>query len=182
AIARGLRYNLGVVDATTSSSAARAARLGALSSLLPTIAARAAKAYEELSLREFGLDIPGFPSSTGSFGFADVRVFASQSIYNGELRNRYRAATALARASDFNAKDARDVVVFAVGSAYLQIVASAARLDTATAQLASAAELDRLARDRVASELAPEIDSLRAQVERGVAGAEGTQGGGRLTQ
>jgi outer membrane protein TolC len=166
AIERGLRYNLGVVDATTTSAGAKAARLGALSSLLPTITARAAKVYEELSLREVGLDLPGLPSSTGSFGFEDVRVFATQSIYNGELRNRYRAATAAARASDFNTKDARDVVVFAVGSAYLQIVASASRLDTATAQLASAAELDRLARDRVTSEVAPEIDSLRAQVER----------------
>jgi outer membrane protein TolC len=166
AIERGLRYNLGVIDATTTSSAARAARLGALSSLLPTIAVRAARVYEELSLREVGLDIPGLPSSTGSFAFQDVRVFATQSIYSGELRNRYRAARAAARASDFNAKDARDVVVFAVGSAYLQIVASAARLDTATAQLASAAELDRLAHDRVTSEVAPEIDSLRAQVER----------------
>ena len=166
AIERGLRYNLGGIDAMTTSSAARAARLGALSLLLPTITARAAKVYEELSLREVGLDIPGLPASTGSFGFADVRVFATQSIYNGELRYQYRAAAAVARASDFNAKDARDVVVFAVGSAYLQIVAGAARLDTATAQLASAAELDRLAHDRVTSELAPEIDSLHAQVER----------------
>lgn len=166
AIARGVRYNLGDIDATTTSSAVRAARLGALSLLLPTITARAAKVYEELSLREVGLDIPGLPASTGSFGFADVRVFATQSIYNGELRYHYRAAGAAARASDFNAKDAREVVVFAVGSAFFQIVASAARLDTATAQLASAAELDRLARDRVTSELAPEIDSLHAQVER----------------
>lgn len=166
AITRGLGYNLGIIDATTTRSAARAARLGALSSLLPTITARAAQVAEELSLREVGLNLPGLPSTTGSFGFADVRVFATQSIYNGELRNRYRAATAAARASDFNEKDARDVVVFAVGSAYFQIVASAARLDTATAQLASAAELDRLAHDRVSSELAPEIDSLRAQVER----------------
>ena len=166
AIQRGLRYNLGLIDATTTSAAVRAARLRALSSLLPTVTARAAKFYEELSLREFGLKIPGFPSSTGSFGYEDARVTFTQSIYNGELRNRYRAEVAAARASDLNAKDARDVVVFAVGSAYLQIVASAARLDTATAQLASAAELDRLARDRVTSELAPEIDSLRAQVER----------------
>jgi outer membrane protein TolC len=166
AIERGLRYNLGIIDATTTSAAAKAARLGALSALLPTIAARAAKVYEELSLREVGLDLPGLPSSTGTFGFEDVRVTATQSIYNGELRNRYRAAAAAARASEMNAKDARDVVVFAVGSAYLQIVASAARLDTATAQLASAAELDRLASDRVLSDVAPEIDSLRAQVER----------------
>ena len=166
AIERGLRYNLGIIDATATSAAARAARLRALSSLLPTVTARAANVYEELSLREFGLRIPGFPSSTGRFSFEDARLTLTQSIYSGELQNRRRADVAAERASELNAKDAGDVVVFAVGSAYLQIVASAARLDTATAQLASAAELDRLANDRVQSEVAPEIDSLRAQVER----------------
>src|SRR5581483_4462432 len=46
---------------------------------------------------------------------------------------------------------------------------SVARLDSAVAQLASAVELDRLSSDRVRAELAPEIDALRAHVERQVA-------------
>jgi len=46
------------------------------------------------------------------------------------------------------------------------VIASAARLDTARAQLASALELDRQTADRVKAEVSPEIDSLRAQVER----------------
>jgi outer membrane protein TolC len=58
------------------------------------------------------------------------------------------------------------VIVFIVGAAYLQIEASRARLDTAMAQLASAQELDRLAADKVQAEVAPEIDALRARVER----------------
>lgn len=103
---------------------------------------------------------------TGGFGFQDVRVSVSQSIYNGELRNRYRSDVAAERAASLNARDARDIVVFAVGAAYLKIEASSARLDSVVAQLASAQELDRLAADRVRAELAPEIDSLRAQVER----------------
>jgi outer membrane protein TolC len=39
-------------------------------------------------------------------------------------------------------------------------------VETAKAQLASAQELDRQTADRVKSEVSPEIDSLRAQVER----------------
>ena len=58
------------------------------------------------------------------------------------------------------------MVVFAVGTAYLQVIASAARVETAKAQLASAQELDQQTADRVKSEVSPEIDSLRAQVER----------------
>jgi outer membrane protein TolC len=62
--------------------------------------------------------------------------------------------------------DARDVVVLAVGTAYFQVVASAARVETAKAQLTAAQELDQLTASRVKSEVSPEIESLRAQVER----------------
>ena len=58
------------------------------------------------------------------------------------------------------------MVVFAVGTAYLQVVASAARVETARAQRASAGELDQQTADQVRNEVAPEIDSIRAQVER----------------
>jgi outer membrane protein TolC len=63
-------------------------------------------------------------------------------------------------------QDARDVVVFAVGTAYLQVVAGAARVETARAQLASARELDEQTANRVKNEVSPEIDSIRAQVQR----------------
>jgi len=48
----------------------------------------------------------------------------------------------------------------------VQVIASAARVETAKAQLASAGELDRQTANRVKAEVSPEIDSLRAQVER----------------
>ena len=58
------------------------------------------------------------------------------------------------------------MVVFAVGTAYMQVIASAARVTTARAQLDSAKALDQQTANRVTSEVSPEIDSLRAQVER----------------
>ena len=67
------------------------------------MSARAAKVWEELSLREVGLTLPGLPSTTGNFGFTDVRVAVTQSIYNGELRNRYKSDAATERASELNA-------------------------------------------------------------------------------
>ena len=166
AIDRGLRYNLGLIESTLASDDARAARLQALSALLPTVSARAAQLYEDLSLKEIGLTIPGLPPTTGGFGFQDFRVSVSQPIYNGELRNRYRSEQAAERATALSARDAQDVVILAAGTAYLRIVAGAARLDTANAELRSAQEFDRQAADRVNAEVAPEIESLRAQVER----------------
>ena len=173
AIGRGLRYNLGIIESSHASADVRADRLRALAALLPQLSATASQGYENLSFKEIGLSklppIPGvgaLPATSGGFGYQDARVSLEQSVYNVELRNQYRARKSDERASAFSIQDSRDVVVFAVGTAYLQVVASTARVETARAQLASARELDEQTANRLKNEVSPEIDSIRAQVER----------------
>jgi len=150
----------------------RAERLRALSALLPQLTAEGRQGYESLSYKEIGLKLPpipglpGLPPTSGGFGYQDARVRLTQSLYSAELRNRYGARKSDELASMFSIQDSRDVVVFSVGTAYVQVVASAARVETAKAQLASARELDQQTANRVRSEVSPEIDALRAQVER----------------
>jgi outer membrane protein TolC len=172
AIQLGLRYNLGLVEANQASADVRAERLRALSALLPQLSANARQGYENLSFKEIGLKLPpipglpALPSTSGGFGYQDARISFGQSLYNAELRNQYRARQSDEQASRFSIQDSRDVVVFAVGTAYMQVIASAARVETARAQLASAGELDQQTASRVKNEVSPEIDSIRAQVER----------------
>jgi outer membrane protein TolC len=172
ALDRGFRYNLGLIESNQSSADVRAERLRSLSALLPQLAAHGRQGYESISYKEFGLKLPpipglpALPSTSGGFGYQDARVSLTQSLYNAELRNQYRARKSDEHASILSIQDSRDVVVFAVGTAYMQVIASAARVETAKAQLASAGELDRQTANRVKSEVSPEIDSLRAQVER----------------
>jgi outer membrane protein TolC len=172
AIARGLRYNLGLVEAAHASSDVSAERLRALSALLPQLSATATQAFEDISYREIGLKpppipgVPALPPTSGGFGYQDVRVGLSQQFVDRELHERYQARKHDDQASALSVKDSRDVVVLAVGTAYFQVVASAARVETASAQVASAQELDQLTANRVKNEVSPEIDSLRAQVER----------------
>ena len=172
AIDRGLRYNLGLVESNLASADVRASRLRALSALLPQVSAHGQQAFEDISFKEIGLKlppIPGLPSlppTSGAFGYEDARIGVAQSLYNRELRERYRAQTSNELASKLSVKDSRDVVVLAIGAAYLQVIASAARVETAKAQVVAAQELDRLTAHRVTSEVSPEIDSLRAQVQR----------------
>jgi outer membrane protein TolC len=172
AIERGLRYNLGLIESSHSSADVRAQRLRALSALLPDVSMKGEQVVENLSFKEIGLKLPpipgfrGIPDTTGLFGFQETRVNLTQSIYSAELRNQYQAEKKAERASALSTKDARDVVVYAVGIAYLQVAASAARMETAKAQLASAQELDQQTADRVKSEVSPEIDSIRARVQR----------------
>jgi outer membrane protein TolC len=172
AIERGLRFNLGLIESSQVSADVRAERLRALSTLLPQLSADGRQAYESISFKEIGVKLPpisgfpGLPPTSGGFGYQDARLSLTQSIYNAQLRNRYRSRRDAERASALNVRDSRDVVVFAVGAAYVQAIASAARVETARAQLASAVELDRLTADRMKSEVSPEIDSIRAEVVR----------------
>lgn len=171
ALNRGLRYNLGLIETNQASADVRAERLRALSALLPQLSADGRQGYENLSYKEIGLKlppIPGLPTlpPTSAFGYQDARVNLSQSLYNAELQNQYHARKSDEQASALSIQDSRDVVVFAVGTAYMQVIASAARVETARARLASMAELDRQAANRVKNEVSPEIDSIRSQVER----------------
>lgn len=172
AMARGLQFNLGLVESVQGSADVRAERRRALSALLPQIKADGRQAYEDLSYKEIGLKLPAIPGlrplppTSGGFGYQDARISLSQSLFNQELRQRYQAGKFEEQASALSIQDSRDVVALAVGSAYFQVVASAARVETVKAQLTTAREFDQLTAHRVGSEVSPEIDSLRAQVER----------------
>jgi len=62
-------------------------------------------------------------------------------------------------------KDARDLVVLAVGNSYLQTLAGAARVETAEAQEQTAQALYDKATVQLSAGVTPQIDSLRARVE-----------------
>jgi hypothetical protein len=61
AIERGLRYNLGLVEANQASADVRAQRLSALSRLLPQLEAHGRQALEDISFKEIGLKLPPVP-------------------------------------------------------------------------------------------------------------------------
>lgn len=172
AVDRGLKYNLGLIDSVQADADVQAHRLRALAALLPNISAQAQQSFEDISYSETGIKLPplpgfaGLPATSGNFAYMEARVAATQAIFNAELRDRYHAQGALEAASLLNTKDARDVVVFAVGAAFFQVIASEARVHTAEAQLASARELDTQVSNQFKSEVSPEIDAIRAQVER----------------
>jgi outer membrane protein TolC len=170
AVTRGLRFNLGLIDSQQADARVRAERERALAALLPQISARGQQVYEQLSFKELGIRLPsqlGFqlPPTSGGFGYADARFLAQTPVLDFALRDRYKQQKALEASAILSTKDARDVVVSAVGSAYFQVVATAARLATEKAGLTSAQELTAQVENQFNSEVAPEIDTLRAKVQ-----------------
>lgn len=108
---------------------------------------------------------PSHTPTTGPYGYSEARIIAQSPVLNVALLDRYRQHKEMEAASALSTKDARDVVVFVVGAAYFQVVASQARLETAQSALATMRELNIQVSDQFNSEVSPEIDTLRARVE-----------------
>jgi len=169
AIERGLRNNLGLLLAGDQAQAARGQRWQQLSELLPNVGIHAQEAVQTESLTALGFRGNLFPAPLpriiGPFNYFDLRANLSQSVFNFRALERERAASENQKAADFSLKDARELVVLAVGNAYLQAIAAAARVETAEAQVKSAQALSEKASDQLKAGLSPAIDALRSQVE-----------------
>lgn len=169
AIERGLKQNLGVLLSNADIQSARGQRWEQLSALLPHVAASPFVDVSKSNLSEVGFSFkaPGlnFPTSVGPFSYFDARVNLSQSLLDWKAISNARAAGQSVKSAEYTYKDARDLVVLAVGFAYLQAIASESRIETAKAQVETAQAIFSQASDQVNAGTSPEIDGLRAKVE-----------------
>ena len=131
AFTRGLRYNLGVIENQASLRQAQAQRLRALSAMVPSVSALLRQNVDDLNRVAIGLKIPGQPAATGQFGFQESYVTFSDNGLNLDSLYRYRASKQEAEAQRLQLDDAGNVVALAVGTAYLQVQSSEARVETA---------------------------------------------------
>jgi outer membrane protein TolC len=165
AIDRGLKNNLGLLVSDTATRVAHAESIRALSALLPTVTGNISETAQQINLASFGFKVPNAPSVIGPFGVTDLRASASQTVFDlTSIKNR-RAAMLNENAAKLSVQDARDLVVQAVASAYLLIIADRARIEATKAQVATAQALYERARDQHQAGVSPAIDELRSQVE-----------------
>ena len=171
AVRRGIAYNLGVIGAEQTEREARSRRLSALAELLPDVNAAVAATSQQVSLATFGFTpgtIPGVPfrqTVIGPFSFFTAGATVSQRVFDLTAVRNYRARKDTGAAAQFNLRDSRDMVILAVGGSYLQVVATAARVDSARAQLETARAVYQQAVDRFRAGLNARIDMDRSQVE-----------------
>jgi outer membrane protein TolC len=165
AIDRGLKYNLGLYTSSEAQETVRAARLRSLAGLLPSLSARAAESVQQINLAAFGFSLPGAPTIVGPFAITDIRAAASAPVIDMEALNKLRAANQNLSAAQLGVRNARELVVVAVGLAYVQALAAEARVSSVEAQLKTAQTLYQQAVDQKNAGVTPAIDALRAQVE-----------------
>jgi len=171
AIGRGLDYNLGTEGVAQAIRQAQGQTKVARSSLLPNLSATASETEQQTNLTvagiRFNTSIPGLsiPTIVGPFNYFDLRAHLSQTIADVTAWKNYRSAQENARSVDFTMKDARDLVVLAVGGSYLQVIAAKQRVVSEQAQLATAAALFDQASQQRAAGLLSQTDVNRSRIQ-----------------
>ncbi|MBV9268570.1 MAG: TolC family protein [Acidobacteriaceae bacterium] len=165
AINRGLKANLGLLTSQESSIESRAERLRSLSALLPNVSGQLAETVEQLNLQTIGISFPGVPKVVGPFSYQTAQANATVPIINWTSIENFRGSRANQKAAALSIANARDLVVLAVGDAYLQIIADAARVTATQAEIDADAAVYQNAVRRHDAGTAIGLDVLRSQVE-----------------
>jgi len=169
AIDLGLKQNLGLLLSNADIRSARGQRWEQLSALLPHVTAAPFVAETKVNIDELGFAGLGsllhISPSVGPFSYFDARANVAQELFDWKSINATRAANQSLKSASYTFKDARDLVVLAVGYTYLQAIADEARVDTTAAQVKTAQAVYDQAADQVKAGTSPDIDGLRAKVE-----------------
>ena len=172
ALQRGLRYNLGAINSQQSLRQTRGQTIVARSALLPNLNGDLRETVEQIDLASFGFkfSVPpslgfSFPNIVGPFNYFDLRGYLTQKLADVQALRTYQSVREERRAAELSVGDARELVVYVVTAGYLQVIAEAARVDSAKAQVDSAQAIFQQASDRFNAGLSARIDRTRSQVE-----------------
>ncbi len=171
ALDRGLAFNLGEVGLNQAIRQGRGQARVVRAALLPNLNAALTETVQQTNLRALGVrfnsPIPGLaiPSIAGPFNYFDLRARLTQTVANLTQLNNYRAAKALLTSNEQAGQDAKDLVVLAVGGAYLQVIAAEARIKSQRAQIGTAEASFRQATEQRAAGVLSLTDLNRTEAE-----------------
>ena len=172
AIDRGLKANLGLLTSQQSSEEVRAQRSRALSGLLPKVSGQFSMTEQQLNLQALGFNLK-FPPSAGfpiptivpPYSYQSALLNVTAPFLDYSAISNFRASRESQKAASLSLKNARDLVVQAVGNAYLQIIADGARITATQAEIDADNAVYTNAVRRHDAGTAIGIDVLRSQVE-----------------
>jgi outer membrane protein TolC len=166
AVARGLRQNLGGLLSSDAVSGARGERWRALSAVLPNLTTATSFGVRQNDLKALiGITVTGHPPVIGPFGVFDTRAYLDQSVFNWESIEHARSSAAQVKSAQYSYKNARELIVLAVVSNYLLVIADQSQVESALAQRDTAKVLFDQTTDQHKAGLAAAVDVLRSNVE-----------------
>lgn len=165
AITMALRYNLGRIESGENERIVRGQRLRAMSALLPQVNAEAAENVTQFSAATLGIKVPQIPAVIGPFSYSTAQASASQSVFNFESIQRFRAARNAEQAAQLTYNDTLDVITQIVGNAYLEVIQVRSRIEAEEAQVKNAQALYDQALNQLQSGTSTKIDVTRSGVQ-----------------
>ncbi len=165
AIQRGLAANLSAVGLASALKQAEGQAIVARSALLPNINGGYKENVLENDLQIMGIKFPGVPKVVGPLAYFDLRASVTQSVADLTAINNMKAAKEGIAAQQQQIQDTRDVIVLAVGGAYLQTIAAKARVIAAKSQVETATALYKQIQQSRESGVAAQIDVNRSRVQ-----------------
>jgi len=132
---------------------------------LPQVTARVSSSYNTNNLQGIGLVVPGFPSRLGPYRLFDARPVLTQTILDGGLVSRIRAAREQYAANRYNAEAVRETAQLAVMDIYVAALQAESRIVVSRARLATAQAVLKQAQDKEQDGAASKLDVARATEE-----------------
>lgn len=166
AVTRGLEHNLGALMQEQRVNHAAGARWQSLSDLLPHVSVNLHESRQLVNAAAYGFTgFPGLPALIGPYSIFDARLIATTTLLDAAALARLRADRATVDAEQHDLRNARELVVLAVASLYLETVTDASRAESARAQARTADALYTLAQDQKTAGVIAGIDVVRQQVQ-----------------
>ena len=166
AVTRALHYNLGAVGIQQALRQSHGQERVARSVLMPNLNGSIRENYFTTDLQAMGIKVPFLPAVVGPINFFDVRATLTQTFFDMTARNNLKAAKEVVHANEQLVRDARDLIVLAVGGSYLQVIAAKARLGSARAQVETAKAVYTQTLQRRQAGLSAQIEVNRALVQQ----------------
>ena len=173
AIRMGLENNLALTLARDQQKTASGQRLLALNPLVPAVTLQG-----QTGIHQYNLEAEGFKPGLfgGAFAPGSISPISKVDVTQGQGNfswtlfdlssiDQYRAAKASESAAFYNMQSSRGLVVFNVGTAYLQALAASAQIDYAQALLKTDETLLKQAVAEHEAGTAANLDELRARVQ-----------------
>jgi len=166
AIQKGLQANLSVLVAETRIEEGQGTQVRRLSAaLLPRLRGQSYANLQNRNLQAFGISFPGIPAVVGPFSNYDFRLYVDQNILDLSSYRSWKASERALDAGKLDYQDARDLIIRAVASLYLNAQSAQARAQAAQTRVTDSITLYQLAKDKHDAGTATGVDVLRAQVQ-----------------
>jgi outer membrane protein TolC len=176
AISLGLERNVALRYNQAKQQIVRGETLSAVNALLPSLNASASSSAEEINLAALGFKpqllgplleqfgLTSFPTIV-KVNVTQAMLSANQELFDAPAFEVYKGARREAAVVDLDILNVRGNVVYAVGSAYLSVLADQSNLTNAQAQERAARTLFDQAVDKKNAGTGTNLDALRGQVQ-----------------